>query len=144
MIQVSKVKILNDIFAKILPRMKKVMMVLIAAAVIIAAAAGASSCEKYVLPELSLSKDTLAVNKAAQELTFVVNANVPWEFDLSEVKAEWLVFSPEWGDLGMPVTISIEENTTGARRSVTVPVSSQTITKNLLIVQSADDAVPEL
>lgn len=124
--------------------MKKVMMVLIAAAVIIAAAAGASSCEKYVLPELSLSKDTLVVNKAAQELKFIVNATVPWDFMLHDVKAEWVTFDPLYGDETATVTVTFEANDSGNRRSVTVPISSQTITRNLFIVQSADDAVPEL
>ena len=49
--------------------MKKVLMAILAAAVLVAAAAGAASCEKYVLPMLSLSQDTLLVNKSAQQLS---------------------------------------------------------------------------
>lgn len=122
--------------------MKKVLMALFAAAVVIAAAAGAASCEKYILPELSVSPDTLAVNKAAQELSVVINANVPWDFILEDLDAKWLAFTPDGGDLGLTVTISFKENTSGASRSVTVPVQSQTIKKKLFIIQSADDNKP--
>ena len=124
--------------------MKKVLMALFAAAVVIAAAAGAASCEKYVLPELSVSPDTLAVNAAAQELSIVVNANVQWDIKVDEVDADWVIFVPEWGELGSPVTITIEENTSGSTRRVTVPVESQTISKKLVIIQSADENKPEL
>ena len=138
----SKVKILNDIFAKILPRMKKVMMALLAAVVVVAAVAGTASCEKYVLPALTLGQDTIAVNCKAQEAKLVIDSNVQWDFKVNEIKAEWLSFDPEWAELGLTATISIEENTTGAQRSVTVPVESQTIARKLFIVQSADEKVP--
>lgn len=124
--------------------MKKVLMAILASAVIIAAAAGAASCEKYVLPELSLSQDTLLVNKSAQQLSLTVNSNVQWAFDVDGDKVEWVSFDPEWAEVGRKVTISIEENATGKMRSATVPVSSQTISKKLLIVQSADENLPEI
>ena len=119
-------------------------MALCATAVIIAAAAGAASCEKYVLPEISLSQDTILVNKAAQELSLTVNSNVQWEFDVAGVGIDWVIFDPEWGELGRKVTVSIEENTSGSVRRATVPFQSQTISKQLIIVQSADEKVPEL
>lgn len=124
--------------------MKKVLMAILASAVIIAAAAGAASCEKYVLPELSLSQDTLLVNKSAQQLSLTVNSNVQWVFDIDGAKVEWVSFDPEWAEVGRKVTISIEENATGTMRSATVPISSQTISKKLLIVQSADENLPEI
>ena len=124
--------------------MKKVLMAILASAVIIAVAAGAASCEKYVLPELSLSQDTLLVNKSEQQLSLTVNSNVQWAFDVDGDKEEWVSFDPEWAEVGRKVTISIEENATGKMRSATVPISSQTISKKLLIVQSADENLPEI
>ena len=124
--------------------MKKVLMAILAAAVLAAAAAGAASCEKYVLPELSLSQDTLLVNKSAQQLSLTVNSNVQWEFDVASAQVEWVIFDPEWGEVGRKVTISIEENTSGAVRKAAIPVQSQTIQKQLLIVQSADENLPEI
>ena len=124
--------------------MKKVLMAILASAVIIAAAAGAASCEKYVLPELSLSQDTLLVNKSEQQLSLTVNSNVQWAFDIDGDKEEWVSLDPEWAEVGRKVTISIEENATGKMRSATVPISSQTISKKLLIVQSADENLPEI
>ena len=124
--------------------MKKVLMAILAAAVLAAAAAGAASCEKYVLPELSLSQDTLLVNKSAQQLSLTVNSNVQWEFDVASAQVEWVIFDPEWGEVGRKVTISVEENTSGAIRKAAIPVQSQTIQKQLLIVQSADENLPEI
>lgn len=124
--------------------MKKVLMALLAAAVLAAAAAGAASCEKYVLPMLSLSQDTILVNKSAQQLSLVVNSNVQWEFDVASAKIDWVYFDPEWGETGRKVIITIEENTSGAVRKATVPVQSQTIQKHLLIVQSGDGNIPEI
>lgn len=124
--------------------MKKVLMAILAAAVLAAAAAGAASCEKYVLPELSLSQDTLLVNKSAQQLSLTVNSNVQWEFDVASAQVEWVIFDPEWGEVGRKVTISVEENTSGAVRKAAIPVQSQTIQKQLLIVQSADENLPEI
>ena len=124
--------------------MKKVLMAILAAAVLAAAAAGAASCEKYVLPELSLSQDTLLVNKSAQQLSLTVNSNVQWEFDVAGAQVEWVIFDPEWGEVGRKVTISVEENTSGAVRKAAIPVQSQTIQKQLLIVQSGDENLPEI
>ncbi|MBO4656917.1 MAG: BACON domain-containing protein [Bacteroidales bacterium] len=124
--------------------MKKVLMAILAAAVLAAAAAGAASCEKYVLPELSLSQDTLLVNKSAQQLSLTVNSNVQWEFDVASAQVEWVIFDPEWGEVGRKVTISVEENTSGAVRKAAIPVQSQTIQKQLLIVQSGDENLPEI
>ena len=118
------------------------MMALLTAVVVFAAVAGTASCEKYVLPALTLGQDTIAVNCKAQEAKLVIDSNVQWDFKVNEIKAEWLSFDPEWAELGLTATISIEENTTGAQRSVTVPVESQTIARKLFIVQSADEKVP--
>lgn len=123
--------------------MKKVMMAALAAVAVAFAVAGVTSCEKYVLPDFSLGQDTLAVNCKAQELKLVINSNVQWDFKVNEINADWLSFDPEWAELGLTATIHVEENTTGAVRSVTVPVESQTISRKLFIVQSADERVPE-
>jgi hypothetical protein len=117
-------------------------MAILAAAVVIAAAAGMSSCETYILPSLELSQDTILVNKAAQELAFVVNTNVEWSFEMETANARWIDVTPQIGDCTATVTILIDENDTGAARRATVPVKTSTLQKNLYIVQSGDEELP--
>ena len=118
-------------------------MAVLAAAAVIAASAGLSSCEKYILPTLTLSQDTLLVNKNAQELSLVVNTEVNWSFDLSSAGASWLTVTPDIGLGVATVKIQIEENGGANVRSATVPVKTATLERKLYIVQSADDVLPE-
>ena len=124
-------------------RTRKVLMAVLAAAAVIAASAGLSSCEKYILPTLTLSQDTLLVNKNAQELSLVVNTEVNWSFDLSSAGASWLTVTPDIGLGVATVKIQIEENGGAKVRSATVPVKTATLERKLYIVQSADDVLPE-
>lgn len=124
-------------------RTRKVLMAVFAAAAVIAASAGLSSCEKYILPTLTLSQDTLLVNKNAQELSLVVNTGVYWSFDLNSANADWLTVTPDVGLGTATVKIQIEENSGANDRSATVPVKTATLERNLYIVQSADDVLPE-
>ena len=124
-------------------RTRKVLMAVLAAAAVIAASAGLSSCEKYILPTLTLSQDTLLVNKNAQELSLVVNTEVNWSFDLSSAGASWLTVTPDIGLGAATVKIQIEENGGTNVRSATVPVKTATLERKLYIVQSADDVLPE-
>ena len=125
-------------------RTRKVLMAVLAAAAVISASAGLSSCEKYILPTLTLSQDTLLVNKNAQELSLVVNTEVNWSFDLSGASAPWLTVTPATGRGTYTVKIQIEENGAGYDRSATIPVKTSTLERKLHIVQSADDVLPEL
>ena len=147
LIQLDKVKILNDIFAKILPRMKSLRNLLLAlsvVAVLAAALSGVTSCEKYVLPAIELSQDTIAVNRAQHEIQLVVNSNVFWELDLDKVKAPWVSFSPKSAEEGGVLTITISANEWDYDRSVTVPVKTETLERKLYIVQSYTDGLPKL
>ncbi len=119
-------------------------MAVLAAAAVISASAGLSSCEKYILPMLTLSQDTLLVNKNAQELSLVVNTEVNWSFDLSGASAPWLTVTPATGRGTATVKIQIEENEAGYDRSATIPVKTATLERKLYVVQSADDVLPEL
>jgi len=123
-------------------RTKKVLVAFVAAIAVIAAASGVTSCEKYVLPAIGLSQDTILVNKAAQELSLVVNSNVFWSFDDGSTAA-WLTVTPSGGTSTATVKIQIEENDSGAARRTTLTLKSETLQRSLLVVQSADDGLPE-
>ena len=121
---------------------KKSLMAIFAAAAVLAAVIAVSSCEKYVLPALSLSQDTVLVNKAAQELQLVVNTNVDWHFNMDDVEAEWIHFSTYAGYGTATVQLTIDENDSGAKRGVTIPVETGTLRRKLMITQSADGELP--
>jgi hypothetical protein len=117
-------------------------MAIFAAAAILAAVSAVSSCEKYVLPSLSLSQDTVLVNKAAQELELVVNTNVDWHINMDDVEAEWIHFSNYAGYGTATVQLTIDENDSGAKRRVMIPVETGTLRRKLMITQSADGELP--
>jgi hypothetical protein len=121
---------------------KKSLMAIFAAAAVLAAVSTVSSCEKYVLPSLSLSQDTVLVNKAAQELELVVNTNVDWHINMDDVDAEWIHFSIYAGYGTATVQLTIDENDSGAKRRVTIPVETGTLRRKLMITQSADGELP--
>ena len=124
-------------------RIRKVFMAVLATAAVVFASAGLSSCEKYILPSITLSQDTIFVNKAAQELSLVVNANVGWSVDLASANVTWLDFTPASGDGTATVKVIVEENASGHLRSAIVPVKTSTLERKLHVVQSADDVLPE-
>lgn len=121
---------------------KKVLVAFLAAVAVIAAASCVTSCEKYFLPSLELSQETILVNKASQELSLVVNSNVIWSFDIDK-QIQWVTVTPAKGESTATVKIHIEANDSGVARSVTLPLKSETLQRDLRIVQSADDGLTE-
>ncbi|MBR5735925.1 MAG: BACON domain-containing protein [Bacteroidales bacterium] len=122
----------------------KLLVAVVAVAAVIVAASGVTSCEKYFLPSLVLSQDTILVNKAPQELSLVINSNVEWSVELGEVNAKWLDVTPDYGEATATVKITISGNDSGEKRSVNVPIRSETLERDLLIVQSKDGELPQI
>ena len=113
-------------------------MAIVASAVVIAAASGLVSCEKYVLPSISLSPDTLFVNQPGKQMKLVVETNVMWHMDLDGLDLEWLAIEPVSGEGDTPVDITVSANDTGAEREIVIPVKTETLQRNMVISQSAD------
>ena len=122
-------------------RTKKVLVAFLAAVAVIAAASGVTSCEKYFLPSLELSQETILVNKASQELSLVVNSNAAWS--VKSYDADWLDLSPGRSESTATLRISISANESGETRSVTVSIETETLSRKLVVSQSADDELPE-
>lgn len=121
---------------------KKVLVAFLAAVAAIAAAFCVTSCEKYYLPSLELSQKTILVNKYAQELSLVVNSNVIWSFEIDKA-IDWVTVTPSNGQSTATVKIRIEANDSGVERRLTLSLKSDTLQRDLLIVQSADGGLPE-
>lgn len=75
--------------------MKKGNIVAILSIAALTAAISISSCNKYVLPEISITPDSLFFSADSQSATILINSNVIWDFsfDNEENKApQWLNF----------------------------------------------------
>lgn len=103
-----------------------------------------NSCEKYVLPELTLDQDTIAVPAAGGDYTISFTTNVKWDIDdFSMVK--WLDFSEFTGSSDYQlkryeITMTVDPNDTGAPRSHVVDISTMSIEKHILVQQEGGPA----
>ena len=113
---------------------RKITSLLIAAALMGVAAAQFSGCEKYVLPEVDLSQDTLWFSAAADSQVLHVTTNVVTTAQPSASDQRWVTTNPVWFDETSDVVVTVKENT-GEQRTSTIPVKSETILKNLVVIQ---------
>lgn len=114
---------------------------IILAVVTALAAAIPSSCEKYVLPELSFSPDTLIFRAAGGTQTLELHSNVNWESDINRSEStwvEWITFTPTFGEGDCNIEITLADNTTGPGRSLSFSIKSETISRTLTIIQEGD------
>ncbi|MBO4768319.1 MAG: BACON domain-containing protein [Bacteroidales bacterium] len=97
-----------------------------------------SACEKYVLPELSFSPDTLIFTAAGGTQTLQLRSNVEWEAEINrsdDTWVEWIIFKPTFGDGDCDVEVTLADNTTGPLRSLSFDIKSETLKHTLTIIQ---------
>lgn len=116
------------------PSMKKSLLFVILCSILAVSLASLSSCEKYVLPELSANPDTLIFPATGGPLEMNVTSNVSWSIDIIPGYDTWLTCSPNSGRGDCTVTITAPANT-GAQISKEYSIKSETITRKLLIIQ---------
>lgn len=100
-----------------------------------------TSCEHYVLPDMTVTPDTLIFNAAGGVQTVTVKSNVIWNFDVNQNDdnyVEWITCDPDWGPEGCESVITVTENT-GRLRQLTIPVKTETIRRNLVIIQEGTE-----
>ncbi|MDD3201252.1 MAG: BACON domain-containing protein [Bacteroidales bacterium] len=93
------------------------------------------SCEKYVLPELSFTPDTLYFTSTAQTKAVTLTTNVVWE---TEISVDWIKSEPDFGEGDTLISFTVEENN-GDARNTSVNIKTETIQKALIVIQSASD-----
>ena len=101
-----------------------------------------SSCEKYVLPELSFEPDTLLFTAAGGTRTVSLHSNVSWEAGINRSDAtyvDWITFTPTFGDGDCEIEVTLPENTSGPMRSLTFDIKSETISHTFTIIQEGGD-----
>lgn len=114
--------------------MKKFLAIIIPLLALLTAICQFSSCEKYILPELSIVPDTLTFNATPDSSTLQVLSNVKWSCT-SGAESDWYQISPTEGNGNGEVMIKVNENGSQTERSATVAISSETIRKTFLIIQ---------
>lgn len=117
---------------------RKTATILVIAALAGAAAAQFSGCEKYILPEIELSRDTLLFSAAHDSITVHVTTNVITTAEAQDDGIYWIDTDPPWFDESSVLVVTVKENTTGEERTGVIPVKSESITKNIVVIQAAE------
>ena len=114
--------------------MRKASAIIIPAVLLMLLAAQFSACEKYVLPDLTISADTLRFSAAADSQRIVVTTNVITTL-YPESSAPWVSANPEWLEASCPVFIRVSDNPGPQTRTTTIPVKSEAILRHLVVIQ---------
>ena len=113
-----------------------------ASALLLAFAAQFTACEKYVLPEMSVSPDTLWFGAAPDSQRVFVTTNVITTIRPG-LDAEWITTNPDWFDGSCHVMIGVSENEGESARTAVLPVHSEIIQRNLVVIQEGKPQQPE-
>lgn len=108
---------------------------LVLAALLGVAAAQFSGCEKYILPELSISQDTLRFSASLDSAAIHVTTNVITTVDPPTEDFFWVSANPNWMEESCDVMVKVQENN-GQERTSTIPFKSEIIQKNLVVIQA--------
>lgn len=113
--------------------MKKTFTALATIFTVILIAGQMVSCEKYVLPELTVTPDTLRFSAAADSALVKVHSNVIWS---NKDNPDWIRVSVNWGDTDDETFVFVTENTSSEARQAKVSIKSETIQRYIVVEQS--------
>ena len=120
--------------------MRKAATIIIPALLLCLLAAQFSACERYVLPSLEVSADTLWFPAVGPAQTLLVKTNV-----VTVAKREdddhWYDTDPAWFDADCEVKVYVLDNTDTSPREAILPVKSEALQRNVVIIQ--EGAVPD-
>ncbi len=102
------------------------------------------SCEKYVLPELTISRDTIIFNYNIDSASLDIKSNVIWEIETPDISFsnQWVIVRHNWADGDTTVIFKTTLNE-GPRRETKARVFSETIERFLILIQEAAPEDPE-
>ena len=118
-------------------KMRRFSLVFLSLALLGIGAAQFAGCEKYILPEITLSQDTLRFQAALDSQVVHITTNVVTTAEPATSDQRWISTNPVWFDETSDVVVTVQENTTGAERTATIPIKSETILKNLVVIQES-------
>lgn len=114
--------------------MRKAFAIIVPALLLAVFAAQFTACEKFVLPELSISPDTLRFGALADSQAVHVTTNVITTL-YPENSDNWVHARPEWLDQSGTVFIRVYDNLSTESRTAIIPVKSEAILRNLVVIQ---------
>lgn len=113
--------------------MKKTFTAIASVTIALLIAGQMVSCEKYILPELTVTPDTLRFGAAADSALVKVHSNVIWS---NKDNPDWIGVSVDWGDADAETFVSVTENTSTQARQAQVSIKSETIQRYIVVEQA--------
>ena len=113
--------------------MKKTFTALAAVSIAFLIAGQMVSCEKYILPELTVTPDTLIFGAAADSTLVKIHSNVIWS---NKNNPDWIRVSIDWGDTDAETFVAVTENTSTQARQAQVSIKSETIQRYIVVEQA--------
>ena len=112
----------------------------VAAAAVIVASLSTASCEKYILPHLNCTLDTIWAPLEGGTYHVTISSNVSWKFELTTIPA-WASVDVTYGqsdyeEAVYPIQIEVQPNDGDSGRNGVIKYSSQTLTRTLVISQT--------
>ncbi len=113
---------------------------------LLAAAMLAGSCEKFALPKLELSRDTVFAPLEGGSFDVTLTSNVRWSFESNTI-VDWIYIDTQYGtsdfkDVDYPINLKIKANEGEAERVCTLKLSTMTLSRKLVVVQEGPPTDP--
>ena len=116
-------------------RMRRLASIIIPLFLAAAIATPFTACEKYILPAVELSSDTLYFSAKADSAQIRLTTNVTVRLDGDFA---WISVSPQTFEADTAVTVRVLENNGTEARSETLPFRSESIERKLVVIQDGN------
>ena len=118
----------------------------VVAAAVLVVSLSTASCEKYILPRLDCSVDTIWVPIEGGTFDITMTSNVEWSFEYSTVP-KWVSFDVMYGqsdyvEVTYPIKVEVQPNDDGSDRLTEIIFSSQTLSRTLVVDQKGPAVAP--
>ncbi|MBO4558383.1 MAG: BACON domain-containing protein [Bacteroidales bacterium] len=114
---------------------------------LLAVCLGTASCEKYALPKLEMSADTLRVPLEGGLFDVTLTSNVRWMFDTGSIP-EWIYIDTTYGqsdyeEVDYTLSVKVKENKDGEARKAVMTYSSLTLARTFVVEQAGPEIPAE-
>ena len=99
-----------------------------------------SSCEKYVIPDLRVSPDTLRFGAAADSQKVFVTTNVNTIL-IMDMQDPWVFADPGFLEESTEVTFYVLENEESRTRTLEFPVRSEALQRKIIVIQAGKESL---
>lgn len=123
--------------------MRKAATIIIPLVLLALLAAQFTACEKYVLPEVNVSPDTLWFGAAADSQRLIVRTNVITTAE-TDGDDRWIWADPYWFDGDCTLVVHVRENPDSLPRTGTLPIKSEAILRHVTVIQEGNPNPPVL